>query len=88
MMTELDGHILIAAEVLKTVEFKPCGELAFIFEWYKVCDYLYIIHDKNLDSYHFIKADTPKSAMQKVLDKRANAYEFVVNDDEVEGEEE
>lgn len=82
MMTELDGHILIAAELLKTVEFKPCGEMAFIFEWYKVCDYLYIIHDKNVDSYHFIKAETPKKALEVVLDKHANSYEFVVDDEE------
>ena len=87
MMTELDGHILIAAELLNTVEFKPCGEMGFIFEWYKVCDYLYIIHDKNLDCYHFMKADCPKDAMNKVLDKFANAYEFVVDDKEA-GEEE
>ena len=88
MMTELDGHILIASEMLKTVNWMPCGELGFIFEYYHVFGDLYLIHDKNLDCYHFMKGNCPKDAMNNVLDKHSNAYEFVVNDDEAEGDEE
>ena len=87
MMTELDGHILITSEMLKTVDFKPCGSMGFLFEYYHVYGDLYLIHDKNLDCYHFMKGDCPKDAFEKVLDKHANAIEFVVDDKEA-GEEE
>ena len=85
MMTELDGHILIASEMLKTVNWMPCGELGFIFEYYHVFGDLYLIHDKNLDCYHFMKAECPKEAVEQVLQKHIDAYEFVVDE---EGDEE
>ena len=82
MMTELDGHILIASEMLKTVEFKPCCGVDYIFEWYKITDGFYVIHDKNVDAYHFQMGSTPKDALQKVLTKYENGYQFTCNDKE------
>lgn len=85
MMTELDYHFIVVQEMLKTVKWLPCGEWGFIFEYYHPYGDLYVIHDKNLDCYHFMKAECPKEAVEQVFQKHIDACKFVVDE---EGDEE